>query len=148
MNGCKYHLDEWKNVEQNKMENATFDLLILGLGWQGKYVFDHLSSQGLKVAATTRTGRDDTIQWSFDPTLNDPTHYNVLPSAKSILITFPLPTLESGKIFASMYELSKGYLPNLIAFGSTRPFKGHPWANRHGPVEADTRYKAEGIILF
>ncbi|KAJ3305564.1 hypothetical protein HDV03_001430 [Kappamyces sp. JEL0829] len=126
------------------------DLLVLGYGWQGKYVVDYFTSQQQQVAFTTTSGRESSIAWTFNPDLRDPVHYQVLPKARHVLITFPLPTEESAEIITSLYRLAHGIAPSFVLLGSTRAFHGtkeSPWATRHGPVTPDTRYRAEEWFL-
>jgi hypothetical protein len=124
------------------------DMLILGLGWQGKFVYDYLKSLKMNVQATTRTGREGTIKWQFDP-LNP--SLDALPKTKCILITFPLPSPDSGKLIKEFYEKAHGLTPNLILYGSTRGWTGNsksPWCDRHGPVTPDARYQSEEFFLM
>lgn len=134
------------------------DLLILGLGWQGSYIKNYWENQlGKRVASTTRDGRLQSIKWAFDPSLAQNIEFwKVLPVAKSVIITFPLPSEESGSLIINMYSAlvksaSHATAPSFILLGSTRAFHGvvgNPWCNRKGPMNsADARIKAEDWFL-
>ncbi|KAJ3262537.1 hypothetical protein HK103_000066 [Boothiomyces macroporosus] len=125
----------------------TVEILILGYGWQGKYVDQICRESGINVAATTTSGREETIPFKFDPVNSDPQQYKRLPSAKTVLITFPLPTIESAAIIMGLYNAAHGDKSKWILLGSTRAFVGKPWADRHGPVQPDARYNAEEAFL-
>ncbi|KAI8913511.1 hypothetical protein EDD86DRAFT_183487, partial [Gorgonomyces haynaldii] len=112
------------------------DFLILGFGWQGTFLGQLLDQQQLTWKATTTTGRDGTIKFKFDPQMN-PEEYKRLPRSKTVLVTFPLPTLESPQALLSGYGSAQW-----ILLGSTRAFNGL-WSNNKGPVEPDQRYMTE-----
>ena len=140
------------------MQESLSDLLILGLGWQGSFIHDYWAkSLGKKVEATTRDGRSNTIKWAFDPSLaQDLDFWKVLPVARAVIVTFPLPTEESGSLIIKMYTAlaklsSPSAAPSFILLGSTRAFHGvagNPWCNRQGPLNnADSRIRAENWFL-
>ena len=68
---------------------ASVDILILGAGWTSSFLIPLCKKRGITFAATTRSGREDTIRWEFDPE-GDSEAYRVLPDASTVLITFPI----------------------------------------------------------
>ncbi|KAJ3276369.1 hypothetical protein HDV01_004992 [Terramyces sp. JEL0728] len=123
------------------------EILILGYGWQGKYVEQICRDAGINTVATTTTGREGTVPFKFDPLNTDPQQFTKLPSADTVLITFPLPTIESSAILMGLYKAAHGDKSKWILLGSTRAFVGNPWADRHGPIKPDARYNAEEAFI-
>jgi hypothetical protein len=129
---------------------ATMDMLILGKGWVANYLLDYCQDISLNVAATTTTGRDNSIPFSFtkSSTIED---FLVLPVARTVVITFPIVEPELCTLLIQTYKLAKKVAPNFILYGSTRPWHGKssedPWANRNGPVKPDARYESEEWML-
>jgi hypothetical protein len=70
----------------------SVDLLILGAGWTSTFLIPLCEERGIHFAATTRCGREDTIQFTFDSESDDHGPFKILPDAKTVLITFPIPT--------------------------------------------------------
>ena len=68
----------------------SVDLLILGAGWTSTFLIPLCAARGVTYAATTRTGRDGTIAFEFDPASDDAGPYAALPRAQTVLITFPI----------------------------------------------------------
>lgn len=73
------------------------DILILGAGWTSTFLIPLLKKSDTSYAATTTTGRDGTYKFKFeyDDSIevspeDNPEQYAALPTAKTILITFPL----------------------------------------------------------
>jgi hypothetical protein len=73
------------------------DILILGAGWTSTFLIPLLKKADISYAATTTTSRDGTYKFKFEyddsseVSLEDnPEQYAALPTAKTILITFPL----------------------------------------------------------
>jgi hypothetical protein len=125
------------------------EILVLGLGWQGKYIKEHCESIGISCAATTTSGRDETIQFSYSDELTVE-EFLILPRATMVVITFPFPSVNSGKLIMEKYQKVHQMTPNWILFGSTRPFhgtSGNPWADRSGPVRPDVRFQSEEMFL-
>lgn len=67
-----------------------FDVLILGAGWTSTFLIPLCKERSLTYCATTRDGRDGTLEWGFDPDSEDESLYTALPDAKTVLITFPI----------------------------------------------------------
>lgn len=75
----------------NNSSMTSVDLLILGAGWTSSFLIPLCNKRGITFAATTRSGRDETIRWEFDPeVVGDEETYRALPDASAVLITFPI----------------------------------------------------------
>ncbi|KAL9102424.1 MAG: hypothetical protein Q9163_002416 [Psora crenata] len=79
------------------------DILILGAGWTSTFLLPLLESHHLTYAATTRSGHDNTIPFTFDPTSSSHAPYSRLPSARTILITFPLVGRGQSQTLTTLY---------------------------------------------
>ncbi|PSK43069.1 hypothetical protein B9Z65_7023 [Elsinoe australis] len=70
------------------------DLLILGAGWTSTFLLPLLSNSNLTFALTTTTGRSidshPSLKFKYDPSASDQSYFSTLPSARYILITFPV----------------------------------------------------------
>ena len=69
---------------------VVLDTLILGAGWTSTFLIPLLSERSLAYMATTRDGRANTVQFTFDPDSDEAQPFKALPSARFILITFPI----------------------------------------------------------
>jgi len=129
----------------------SVDFLILGAGWTSTFLIPQLEFSKISYAATTTTGRENTIQFKFDPDSNDLTPYKSLPSAKTILITFPLTgTGQSKKIVGLFQNVHKdeGNAPNWIQLGSTRIYQASGWNDSTSPYNKENlRGIAEDELL-
>ncbi|GAA5954078.1 hypothetical protein JCM3765_005283 [Sporobolomyces pararoseus] len=112
---------------------STVDLLILGAGWTSTFLIPHLQSThpSVSFASTTRDGRNGSIKWSFDPSnTSESEQYDVLPRAKTVLITFPIRGEGGSKGLVKGYEKSKGINESesirWIQLGSTGIWDGGP----------------------
>ncbi|PVH77572.1 hypothetical protein DL98DRAFT_265961 [Cadophora sp. DSE1049] len=88
--------------------SSLVDILILGAGWTSTFLIPLLKSQNITYAATTTSGRDGTLKFQFSLPKNhehepDLTPYDALPTAKTILITFPLRGAEQTKFLVNSY---------------------------------------------
>ena len=94
-----------------------------------------LAEKKISHAATSTTGRDDTIKFMFDPSSTDLAPYQALPSAQTILITFPLKSQGQSKHLLSLYAQTHLDLkPQYIQLGSTGiwQIEDQPlWIDRH-----------------
>ncbi|KAI9029763.1 hypothetical protein CLU79DRAFT_787095 [Phycomyces nitens] len=130
---------------------TALPMLILGLGWTGQFLVELLNSLNIKYAATTRDGRGDTIKWTMPSTsywAANPTGLTNLPSAQTVLITFPVINPSEMTEFMDAYESEHGK-PQWIILSSTRPFNGTP-SDRHGPMDPSRgtdRSGSEEIVL-
>ncbi|KAL9113164.1 MAG: hypothetical protein Q9227_002776 [Pyrenula ochraceoflavens] len=140
-------------------QQAVVDLLILGAGWTSQFLIPLLTSSHISFAATTTDGRDGTIPFKFDPESESETPYEALPTARTILITFPLKGNGPSKLIMSLYNkthkpaaLANGIadretpLPHFqwIQLGSTHIFTDPHWNTHTSPTNlSDSRAVAE-----
>jgi len=82
----------------------TVEILILGAGWTSTFLIPLLKSSSITFAATTTTGRDGTIPFKYDPESGDPSPFQHLPTAQTILITFPLNGKGQSHHLVQLYE--------------------------------------------
>lgn len=66
------------------------ELLIMGAGWTSAFLIPLLESNDISFAATSRSGREGTIPFNFDPSSESVEQYKSLPNATTVLITFPV----------------------------------------------------------
>ncbi|KAI9321026.1 hypothetical protein BX666DRAFT_1852354 [Dichotomocladium elegans] len=129
--------------------STTIPMLILGLGWTGSFLVELLTSLHITYAATTRDGRNDTIQWALPLNSSDAIDVSLLPYARTVLVTFPVLTSEAMNGLMDAYEKRHGSA-QWILLSSTRIFNGNP-SDRHGPMDPlkDTsgRMHAEKVVL-
>lgn len=151
-----------------------YDILILGAGWTSTFLIPLLKDEKLKYAATSTTGRDDTIKWKFTPPSDDKEEastmadsYKSLPDAHVILITFPLTGKGQSKALVDGYVSAHGSIkrPNFIQLGSTgiwqsssqgADVRSELWITKDSPydrtnaraqAEDELREHAGGVIL-
>ncbi|KAF2269779.1 hypothetical protein CC78DRAFT_557706 [Lojkania enalia] len=98
------------------------DILILGAGWTSTFLIPQLDSASIVHAETTTTGRDGTIPFIFDPESSNREPYKQLPSARTVLVTFPLVGLGQSKRITSLYQTVHGSNNRWIQLGSTEIF--------------------------
>ncbi|KAI8069077.1 uncharacterized protein B0P05DRAFT_573542 [Gilbertella persicaria] len=128
--------------------SAALPMLILGLGWTGQFLAELLVSLQLNYAATTRDGRNNTIQWSM-PSVCQDIDVSSLPFAKTVLVTFPVMQPECMSALMDAYETKHQAKTQWILLSSTRPFNSNP-ADRHTPLDRskDTgRMGAEDVVI-
>ena len=109
------------------------EVLILGAGWTSAFLIPLLKSNEVSFAATSRSGREATIPFDFDPSSEDAERYEVLPNATTVLITFPV--TENVKSLVDGYQktrsgVGKDARVNWIQLGSTGSFiqvRWHHW---------------------
>jgi hypothetical protein len=75
--------------------HMSVQILVLGAGWTSNFVKALCDAQTISYATTSRTGRDSSIKFIFDPQSDALDPYTVLPSARTVLITFPI-TVKGG----------------------------------------------------
>ena len=102
------------------------DLLILGAGWASNFLVKLCDERGVSHAATSRSGRESTIKFEFDPESDDLEPYGVLPSASTVLITFPIDKPGASERLIRLYtnsrrqgSLSGELKPRFIQLGTT-----------------------------
>jgi hypothetical protein len=128
---------------------STVDLLILGAGWTSTFLIPLLKTHSITHAATTRSGSNNTIPFTFNPDSTDTTPYTRLPSAKTILITFPLTGTGQSKLLTSLYRQVHGANNFWIQLGTTGIFDVNTdWANETSPYNTThPRAVAEDELL-
>ena len=123
------------------------DLLILGLGWTGQYVYNDCIKNDIQVKATTTTGRDNTIKFAFttETTIEE---IEQLPRAQSIIITFKITETSSIEKLVSGLSLGQDEMPKMILLGSTRPWNpiDGNWCDINHPTP-DERFIVEQQFL-
>lgn len=122
-------------------------LLILGAGWTYQFLRPVLDVAHITNAATSTTGRDDTIPFKFDPASDDPEPFKKLPSAQYVLVTFPLKGTGSSKKLVSMYRETHSSLlaasghgerrqqTKWIQLGSTGIYTAPDWNDSSSPID-------------
>jgi len=100
------------------------DILILGAGWTSSFLTKLCDERGITYATTSRSGRDSTIKFIFDPESEDIGLYVGLPRAKVVLITFPIVAKGASERLARLYTDSHAGLdgdekPKFIQLGTT-----------------------------
>lgn len=110
--------------------SSTVDLLILGAGWTSKFLIPLCESLDVTYAATTRhevhlTGtatNNKLVFFDFDFNSEDPTPFEILPLAKTVLITFPIrvkgASVKLVRFYEGTHEGAKG-TTRFIQLGST-----------------------------
>jgi hypothetical protein len=132
---------------------SEVDVLILGAGWSSKFLIPLLDVSGIKYAATTTTGHDDTIPFKFDPESNDISVFKSLPFATTILITFPLKGEGQSQNLVELYGKvhptePDRVKPHWIQLGSTGIFTATHWNNSSSPYDGkNARAIAEDELL-
>lgn len=127
------------------------DLLILGAGWTSTFLIPQLQASNITYAATTTTGRDNTIPFKFDPDSPNATPYMRLPVARTILITFPLRGRGQAGRLVGLYRTLHGQENNFIQLGATTIFNQIPdgWSDDDAPYDkSDQRGVAEDELMY
>lgn len=126
----------------------SVDVLVIGAGWTSTFLLPLLHHSKITYAATTTNGRDSTIPFTFDPSSSDPEPYNRLPSAKTVLITFPLKGPDQSLHLTSIYRKIHGNDNRWIQLGSTGIFEAPQWNDENSPYNTDNqRAVAEDELL-
>ena len=124
------------------------DILILGAGWTSTFLIPLLSQSGITYAATSTTGRDNTIPFIFEPDFSDPEPYTRLPEARTILITFPLKGVGQSSHLVSLYRSVHGVENHWVQLGSTGIFTADHWNDENSPYNRENpRVVAEDELL-
>ena len=128
------------------------EILVLGAGWTSTFLIPLLKESSISFAATTTTGRDDTIKFKFDPSASDQSSFHVLPTAKTILITFPLKGKGPSTLLTTTYKSTHPKSdPRFLQLGSTGIWQipDQPlWLDRHSNYDlSNDRAVAEDELL-
>ena len=130
------------------LRRVNVELLILGAGWTGDFLIPLLQSESIDFAATTTTGRHDTLKFKFDPDSEDNVQFKNLPNARTILITFPLTGTGQSKLLTRLYRSVHGDENNWIQLGSTGIFSGKAYNDHRSEYKKDDpRAIAEDELL-
>ncbi|MCJ1438366.1 hypothetical protein MMC27_007754 [Xylographa pallens] len=127
-------------------------ILILGAGWTSTFLIPLLEARQISHAATSTTGRPGTLPFKFDPSSPSLEPYHLLPSASTVLITFPLKGPHQSTHLLSLYHASHpAASPNWIQLGSTGIFQiadQELWVTRHSKYDRENaRAVAEDELL-
>jgi hypothetical protein len=135
----------------------SVDLLILGAGWTSTFLIPQLDAKSITHAETTTTGRDSTIPFKFDPESSDEEPYKQLPSARTVLITFPLVGKGQSKHITNLYRSVHGDENRWIQLGSSGIYNQEPEWNtedsaydkedRRAIAEDELRECVDGCVL-
>lgn len=122
----------------------------------------HDQHKRLTYAYTTRSGREGSIAWTFDPDTDDDEPYKVLPAAKNVLVTFPLKGVGQSRRLVRGYERTHdgsengngngngnvegkvGNKTRWIQLGSTGIFKAEGWNDSSSPYDGNDPYTPGG----
>ncbi|KAI8904553.1 hypothetical protein BC831DRAFT_496316 [Entophlyctis helioformis] len=145
------------------MPPSSVQLLILGQGFIGAYVHALCDRLAISSVGTSTTGRAGTVPFVFDPASSDPAPFASLPSADTVLITFPLQGPQSPLTLTSLYrQTHPDRDTSFILLGSTRAWTpaaagrggasapaADVWVDRHAPIDSSTdpRLQAEAALL-
>ncbi|KAJ7614112.1 hypothetical protein FB45DRAFT_1064928 [Roridomyces roridus] len=140
---------------------TAVDILILGAGWTSTFLIPLCVQNNLTCAATTRSGSGSTIQFSFDPTSDDPEPYKGLPDAKTVLVSFPIVGSGASERLVTLYRGTRhgeGQEAGFIQLGTTSIWDKAPetlaslglggtFYDRHSPFTLTGRSNAEAELL-
>ncbi|KAL4245291.1 hypothetical protein ABKN59_009814 [Abortiporus biennis] len=150
------------------MSASKVDLLILGAGWTSTFLIPLCHKRQISFAATSRPGshKPDTIPFEFDPHSDDITPFEILPDAKTVLITFPIKVKGASERLVRLYQKTRQDVlvnvdggtvnPAFIQLGSTGIWDGGPtiqekrgvWIDRHSVFDiSNDRAAAEEELL-
>ena len=121
------------------------DLLILGAGWTSTFLIPLAKARHLTYAATSTSGRDETIKFKFDPSQEDPSYFSVLPAARNVLITFPLTGEGQSELLVSSYQKTHSRIASDVRFlqlGSTGIWQISEqtlWVDRRSAYDKDNK---------
>ncbi|KAK7027280.1 hypothetical protein VNI00_015369 [Paramarasmius palmivorus] len=145
---------------------VTIDILVLGAGWTSTFLIPLCQKRNLTYGATTRSGSNSTIPFTFDPDSDDTGPCEALPDAKTVLITFPITAKGASERLVKLYNKTrrnKEVTAGFIQLGAT--FLWSPsvrsqesdsgtkisqvqWFDRHSPINPeDLRGQAEDELL-
>ncbi|KAI0545102.1 hypothetical protein F4679DRAFT_562348 [Xylaria curta] len=132
-------------------QQRSVSLLILGAGWTSTFLIPLLKREGVKHAATTTDGRDGTIKFRFDPRSTDNSAFEVLPAAKTVLITFPLKGAgQASRLVQGYAETHKDVATpmNYIQLGVTSIWNASHWQDENDPYDTtNPRAVAEDELM-
>jgi hypothetical protein len=134
-------------------QSQLVDILVLGAGWLYQFLYPLLEASSIAQAATTTTGRDGTLPLKFDPSQPDRVQFDALPTARVVLITFPVQGAQALTLLLDLYASSRPITPTSTPFfvllGSSGSYSGPGWHDRHSPTSQppSARWEAEVELL-
>jgi hypothetical protein len=128
------------------------DILVLGAGWLYQFLQPLFKTSTISHAATTTTGRDGTLPLKFDPSHIDRAQFDALPTARVVLITFPVQGSQALTLLLDLYASSRPSTPTspfFILLGSSGSYSGPGWHDRHSSPSQppSARWEAEDELL-
>lgn len=120
-----------QQADMLREQSKDVELLILGAGWTSTFLIPLLEREKVSWAATTTTGRDNTIPFKFDPNSGSAEPYKTLPRAKTVLVTFPLTEKGPSKTITGLYRSVHGSKNHWIQLGQTGIFNQLPDSFSH-----------------
>lgn len=132
------------------------ELLILGAGWTATFLIPLLEQHDRIFAATTTDGRDvagsSTIKYRFDIAAEGAKDALAqLPHAKTVLVTFPLTTVEQSRFLVDTYDATHKGNAQYIQLGSTGIWQipqDDLWTTRKSPFDTkNARAIAESELI-
>jgi hypothetical protein len=125
---------------------SSVEILILGAGWTSTFLIPYLDTQGITHAATTRSGREGTIAFSFDEASSTAATFESLPRAKTVLITFPTTGISR---LVELYNRTHDPTTQYILLGSSGIWNAPTLVTRHSPWDPNNaRARAEEELLL
>ena len=124
---------------------ANVELLILGAGWTSTFLIPLLTKQDISHAATSTTGRDGTYKFKFEHDKSDESQkqYDALPTAQTILVTFPLKGKHESSHLVNSYKKAHSHVESskfqFIQLGSSGIFTipdQEMWVTRRSKASA------------
>lgn len=132
------------------------DILMLGSGWISNFAVPVIASKGLSLSATTRkiTEGDtfDRIEFEYGADKDVDEQVRGLPTAKTVIIVFPIRGREKSSKLVESYTRLKGNA-QWIQLGSTGIWGSNdagqsPWIDKHTPPDVtNERCQAEEELL-
>ncbi|KAI1811451.1 hypothetical protein GGS20DRAFT_107822 [Poronia punctata] len=128
-------------ITESMAARGHVSLLILGAGWTSTFLIPLLEREAIEFAATTTDGRDGTIPFKYDPGSEDTSQFEKLPSAKTILITFPLKGEGQAKQLVNLYSAthSDANKPHWIQLGVTSIWTATTWQDDTSPYDRENQ---------
>jgi len=125
-------------------------LLILGAGWTSTFLIPLLKDRSITFAATSTSGREDTIKFQFDPESDDLEAYRSLPHADTVIITFPLRGVGPSKRLTDNYAQTHNgrHAARWVQLGSSGIYTSGEWVDHKCPYDTtNARAIAEEELL-
>lgn len=136
------------------------DVLILGAGWTSQFLVPLFQSRDITYALSTPQGTinrycvgkyDDSkiVAFYLRPDDPDESEYAALPTASTVIVTFPMKDEESAKKLVETYNrVHAGSIhPQWILLGSSSVYEGKGKYDRSSPVKSTPRSVAEEEML-